>query len=44
MKEQLDFRVSPKTAFNEDEFAKFYLIAFTMLMGYLLYKATQKKR
>jgi uncharacterized FAD-dependent dehydrogenase len=23
MKEQLDFRVSPKTAFNEDEFAKF---------------------
>jgi hypothetical protein len=29
---------------EEDEFARFYLIAFTALMGYLLYKATQKKR
>ena len=29
---------------EEDEFARFYLIAFMALMGYLLYKATQKKR
>ena len=29
---------------EEDEFAKFYLIAFVVLMGYLLYKATEKRR
>ena len=28
---------------DQDEFAKFYLIAFTVLMGYLLYKATQRR-
>ncbi len=29
---------------DQDEFAKFYLIGFMALMGYLLYKATEKRR
>ena len=29
---------------EENEFAQFYIIAFISLVGFLLYKATQKKR